>query len=258
MSWRENSAVTFLCLTASPSSLISVCLQNYFKIIFDTSGIWAWATSLHFISASGIDPLEVLYPPISIDDHPEDSPRPHHLTRRDTYTPVYAIAIILTTVTFTSLTIFWRFTSGDASAVVSYEYLPLSCFAAIFGLAMCPFNIIYRDERFRFLRVLKRIAVGGLDKEGKFGDIMLADILTSYAKVLGDLWVTGCMLLGGILATGKPDRACGGKFAVPLVIRYVSWCFFVDEFTVCYSITTMFDRVFSCEGSWNATSFERT
>jgi EXS family len=72
----------------------------------------------------------------------------------------------------------------------------------------------------RFLRVFRRICVGGLDREGKFGDIMLADILTSYAKVLGDLWVTGCMFLGGLSAAGKPDRACGGKLAVPLVIRY--------------------------------------
>ena len=117
---------------------------------------------------------------------------------------------------------FWKFTSGDASAVLTYEILPLSCFASIFLLAICPFNIIYRDERFRFLRVFKRIAVGGLDQEGKFGDIMLADILTSYAKLLGDLWVTGCMFLGGISPAGKPDRACGGKLAVPFVIRYVS------------------------------------
>ena len=122
--------------------------------------------------------------------------------------------------TFISLTVFWKFTSGDASAVIAYEILPLSCFASIFVLALCPFNIVYREERFRFLRVLRRISVGGLDKEGKFGDIMLADILTSYAKVLGDLWVTGCMFLGGVSATGKPDRACGGKLAVPLVIRY--------------------------------------
>lgn len=114
---------------------------------------------------------------------------------------------------------FWRFTSGDAAAVLSYEILPLSCFASTFLLAVCPFNIVYREERFRFLRVLRRILIGGLDKDSKFGDIMLADILTSYAKVLGDLWVTGCMFLGGISATAKPDRACGGKLAVPLVIR---------------------------------------
>jgi hypothetical protein len=115
---------------------------------------------------------------------------------------------------------FWQFTSGDASAILAYKALPLSCFAAISLVTVCPFDIIYRDVRFRFLRVLWRILVGRLDAEGgKFGDIMLADILTSYAKVLGDLWVTGCMFLGGISATGKPDRACGGKFAVPFVIR---------------------------------------
>jgi hypothetical protein len=171
------------------------------------------------VSSSGIDAAEILHPRTSTDEHPLSAPH-HHLSRRELYKPVYSIAIILTSVTFASLTIFWNFTSGDALAVLSYEVLPLSCFASIFVLALCPFNVIYRDERMRFLQVLKRICVGGLDREKKFGDIMLADILTSYAKVLGDLWVTGCMFLGGLSAAGKPDRACGGKLAVPLVIRY--------------------------------------
>jgi len=94
----------------------------------------------------------------------------------------------------------------------------------------------------RFLRVLRRILVGGLDPDGKFGDVMLADILTSYAKVLGDLWVTGCMFLGGISATGKPDRACGGKYAVPFVMRYVPFFLkdVIDEFALFYSATAVF------------------
>ena len=171
----------------------------------------------------GINPNEILHPRISIaDDHPLTVHAPHTLSRRGTHNSVYSIAIILSSVTFASLTMFWKFTSGDASAVIAYEILPLSCFASIFALALCPLNIVYREERYRFLRVFRRISIGGLDKEGKFGDIMLADILASYAKVLGDLWVTGCMFLGGVSATGKPDRACGGKLAVPLVIRYVS------------------------------------
>ena len=189
-------------------------------------GLWAWATSLHVVSLLGIDPLEILHPRMSsAEDHPLDTHPPHHQHqhRRETYNPAYSIAIILTSITIISLTMFWKFTSGDAAAVLAFETLPLSCFASIFVLALCPFNIIYRDARLRFLRVLRRILVGGLDVEGAtFGDIMLADILTSYAKVLGDLWVTGCMFFGGISATGKPDRACGGKFAVPLVIRYQS------------------------------------
>jgi EXS family len=215
MSWRGSSATTSRYHTVSPSSLTSVRAP---PLSTTDIGIWAWATSLHFLSYTGIDPSLVLHPWTPSDDHPLTS-HPHRpLNRRDIYKPPYALAIILTTVTCISLTLFWGFTSGDASAVVSYEFLPLSCFASILLLTFCPFNILYRDERLRFLRMLRRILVGGLNQEAKFGDVMLADILTSYAKVLGDLWVTGCMLLGAVSATGKPDRACGGKLAVPLVI----------------------------------------
>jgi len=168
--------------------------------------------------------VEILHPrAFTNHDHSLDATHlhPHYGMRRETYMPVYYIAILLSSVTLISLFLFWTYTSGDAAAVVSYEFLPLSCFASIFILALCPFDLLYRESRFQFLRIMRRIIIGGLDVEGKFGDIMLADILTSYAKVLGDLWVTGCMFLGGISATAKPDRACGGKWAVPLVIRFV-------------------------------------
>lgn len=41
--------------------------------------------------------------------------------------------------------------------------------------------------------------MGGLatDAEGRFADILMADVLTSYAKPLGDLWVVGCKVLHG-------------------------------------------------------------
>ena len=55
------------------------------------------------------------------------------------------------------------------------------------------------------------------------GDILLADVLTSYAKVLGDLFVSGCMFLSpGISSTDKPDRNCGGAYMVPLIISIPS------------------------------------
>ena len=51
----------------------------------------------------------------------------------------------------------------------------------------------------------------------------MADVLTSYAKVLGDLFVSGCMFLSpGISSTGKPDRNCGGAYMVPLIISIPS------------------------------------
>ena len=51
----------------------------------------------------------------------------------------------------------------------------------------------------------------------------MADVLTSYAKVLGDLFVSGCMFLSpGLSSTGKPDRNCGGAYVVPLIISIPS------------------------------------
>jgi hypothetical protein len=51
----------------------------------------------------------------------------------------------------------------------------------------------------------------------------MADALTSYAKVLGDLFVALCMFFSsGRSSTGKPDRGCGGKFIVPLIIAIPS------------------------------------
>jgi EXS family len=65
------------------------------------------------------------------------------------------------------------------------------------------------------------VSIGGIAEaqDGKFGDILLADVLTSYAKVLGDFFVSCCMFFARkASSTGKPDRSCGGTFIVPLII----------------------------------------
>lgn len=60
-------------------------------------------------------------------------------------------------------------------------------------------------------------------QDGKFGDIILADVLTSYAKVLGDLFVSTCMLFSpSTTSTAKPNRGCGGIYMVPFIISIPS------------------------------------
>ena len=56
---------------------------------------------------------------------------------------------------------------------------------------VAPIPFLSRSGRFRTLATLKRISIGGLAEaqDGKFGDILMADALTSYAKVLGDLFI---------------------------------------------------------------------
>lgn len=76
----------------------------------------------------------------------------------------------------------------------------------------------------RFLKMLRRVSIGGLAdaNDGKFGDVLMADVLTSYAKVLGDLFVAVCMTVNGKHSTGHPDRSCGGRFFVPMLIAIPS------------------------------------
>lgn len=88
-----------------------------------------------------------------------------------------------------------------------------------------PHLRLSRTGRYRFLSTLKRVSVGGLAEahDGKFGDIILADVLTSYSKVLGDLFVCLCMFVSrNASSTAMPNRGCGGAFMVPFIISIPS------------------------------------
>lgn len=67
---------------------------------------------------------------------------------------------------------------------------------------------------------MRRILLGGIDVDLRFSDILLADALTSYSKVLGDVVVVSCMCFARYSATDPYlDRSYGvtlAPFAVAL------------------------------------------
>jgi hypothetical protein len=92
-------------------------------------------------------------------------------------------------------------------------------------LFFVPLKNFSHGGRSRFLATLRRVSIGGLaeTKDGKFGDILLADVLTSYAKVFGDLFVSLCMFFStNGSATNRPDRDCGGTYIVPFIMAVPS------------------------------------
>lgn len=138
----------------------------------------------------------------------------HHLS-------TYRLAILLTAPLTLSLFLFWGITRGNAASVLSWEILPNFYLLVLVLCFFLPFSILSGSGRYRFLSTLRRISIGGIAEaqDGKFGDILMADALTSYAKVLGDLFVALCMFFSrGRSSTGKPDRLCGGQFMVPLIL----------------------------------------
>ncbi|KIW76253.1 hypothetical protein Z517_10999 [Fonsecaea pedrosoi CBS 271.37] len=174
-------------------------------------GIWAWGLNLHYLHLIKIDvPALIRYPPRQAEHH-------HHST--------YRLASFLSVPLIASLLLFWAVTRGDRQAVLRWQILPQSYLLLLVVCFLLPLKRMSRSGRLHFLRSLKRISLGGLAEvqDGKFGDILLADVLTSYAKVLGDLFVATCMLLDTkTSSTAKPNRGCGGAYLVPLIISIPS------------------------------------
>lgn len=159
-------------------------------------------------------PSLIRYPARSSPHHP-----PHHLS-------AYRQATVLTTFFVTSLLLFWGLSHRNPALVIEYDWIPLTYFvllAAFFVLPLKRFTGL--EGRRRVMSTLKRVSIGGIAeaKDGKFGDILLADVLTSYAKVFGDLFVALCMFFrtdGS--ATARPDRSCGGMVIVPILMAVPS------------------------------------
>jgi len=139
----------------------------------------------------------------------------------------YRLASLLSTTFACFLVVFWLFSRRDPELVIYYDWLPMTYLLVLAGLFVLPLRSLSVSHmgRSRLLWALKRVSIGGIAEaqDGKFGDILLADVLTSYAKVLGDLFVCVCMFLSrGGSATDRPDRGCGGSVIVPLIMAVPS------------------------------------
>ncbi|MCJ1262057.1 protein-ER retention protein [Lobaria immixta] len=177
-------------------------------------GVWAWGLNLHYLAILKIDaPGLIKYP-----SRPSSTIPPHH--RR-----TYRLATTVTIPLVVSILLFWLITHGSPSLVVKWDILPQSYLFLLVLLFIIPYQRLSRTGRYWFLSTLRRVSIGRIAEaqDGKFGDILLADVLTSYAKVLGDLFISACMFVSvGSSSTDKPDRSCGGQYLVPIIISIPS------------------------------------
>lgn len=175
-----------------------------------TLAVWGWGFNLHYLALARIDvPALIRYP---------GRTSPHHVPHHNS---TYRLATVLSGLFAASMTLFWLLTWRMPSRVVAYDWLPMTYLFALVALFLVPLQDLPAGGRRRFLATLRRVSIGRIAEahDGKFGDILLADVLTSYAKVCGDLFVAMCMLVTpGNSSTNRPDRSCGGKVMVPLLM----------------------------------------
>ncbi|CAJ0879769.1 4149_t:CDS:2, partial [Entrophospora sp. SA101] len=118
--------------------------------------------------------------------------------------------------------------SIDASAVLSiitqhekqnYHHKTQLLYKAIYSLAIV-FTIWISFNLIIFWQVTG-VIFSGFGSEVYFSDVIMADILTSFAKVLGDLYVTGCILLFyDVEQSGASGNRCYSYIIAPMLTRF--------------------------------------
>ncbi|KAK4702935.1 hypothetical protein P7C70_g3281, partial [Phenoliferia sp. Uapishka_3] len=220
--------VLFLTVSIPKSSSRAACwlLTSFVSPQFATVG--GFATNLHLLAYLGIDTSLVL--DIRLDDYrgshraPSATPAPFvHPSRL--FPPIYSLAFCGLAWTTASWLVFARITGGVPEEMVKWRAIPAVTAIAVGLAAIAPFNVLHRKERMMFLRSLRRTIFSSLYSAVPFSDIILADILTSSAKVLGDVWVSGCLLFTvtqrfGMGGDDAANSGCARVFMVPVMTRY--------------------------------------
>lgn len=102
----------------------------------------------------------------------------------------------------------------------NYKIIPQLCIIGIFIILICPFNIVRKRERDLFLSALHRCLLPSLKQPIHFSDVVLADILTSLAKVFGDLWISVSMLSPGGSLRAFPVIKGWSQWIVPFMMSF--------------------------------------
>ncbi|KIY49088.1 EXS-domain-containing protein [Fistulina hepatica ATCC 64428] len=123
------------------------------------------------------------------------------------YRAVYHLFAAYTAWTFLSYVLYRYLTHDDARLVDVYRFIPMVTTLSLLGVLICPFNVIEKRERDKFLYAVRRCMTVSRFKRVYFADVVFADVLTSFAKVLGDIWISACMFLpnNSLLAIPKMD-----------------------------------------------------
>ncbi|GAA5973988.1 hypothetical protein JCM11641_008197 [Rhodosporidiobolus odoratus] len=209
-----------------------------FRILFlSFLTLLGFASNLHLLASLGIDTALVLDirlpPPLHLYPTPASTCTPSTSPSRPPPTPsaaqpppfvhpsklypaLYQLALVGLAWTAAGWLALRTLTGAQPEGMNQWRAEPALVALVVVAAVAWPANVLCRRQRLQFLAALKRIASPALDRAVPFSDIILADILTSSAKVLGDTWVAGCLLVKGVEASRGTD-SCGRVWGVPFM-----------------------------------------
>ncbi|KAF8948129.1 protein-ER retention protein [Haplosporangium gracile] len=222
----------------------------YRVLLMSCIGIFAWASNLHILTHLRVDVSNLLFnsPPLSgvYTNHPRHS-REKYASKSSPivvlYQSIYTLGVAFL---FMVLVNMWMYkwvvagsepmeqrntnvksgspslAAGDARGGMGLTgnprvgiMVPILGYLSIVLMVFIPFNVLFKKERYRFLRSMKKALFSGFKSEVTFADVILADILTSFARVFGDLAVALCLMF--LDWDGSNTDACYGSILVPIM-----------------------------------------
>ncbi|RCH79468.1 protein-ER retention protein, partial [Rhizopus stolonifer] len=138
-------------------------------------GLWGWALDLYILAKCNIDLSSIL--------------QIHNEKTTTSYTPIVHFSGILSVILSSWLFLYYLYMPSPTTAIVPY--------LLAFLLLLWPGDSIYRKDRVRFIRMLKRTFFSGIYSPVFFSDIIFADMLTSVSNVFGDWFMANCVMLTG-------------------------------------------------------------
>ncbi|KAF5370663.1 hypothetical protein D9758_001936 [Tetrapyrgos nigripes] len=129
-------------------------------------GILGWATNLHGIDILGIDVVSTLA--LDTRSSTGDVFSKHTRTASDIYKTVYKIAALYASWCFVSWITFRSAAGSDVSLVDVFGYVPAVSALLVLLVLVCPFDILYKSERDKFLSVGGRLVVSPDAIPGEF------------------------------------------------------------------------------------------
>ncbi|KAJ7076336.1 EXS family-domain-containing protein [Mycena belliarum] len=196
-----------------------------FRVLVLTGlGILGWASNLHGLDVLGVDVVAAM--DLRVDASGAHSHLPPHLSGGAKppshpsviYTAVYRLWAVYSIWCFCSWATFRYLTYGNMRLVDAFGYIPAISALVVLLVLFLPVDTFYKRERDKFLHAIRRCLFTSMDGPIYFADVVFADIFTSFAKVLGDVWLSACMLLPGNTLFSTPADGEWLRWVLPTIM----------------------------------------
>ncbi|KAF9502952.1 hypothetical protein BS47DRAFT_1356564, partial [Hydnum rufescens UP504] len=187
-----------------------------------------WATNLHSLEALGIDTLHVLQIRSDKPSLPSSlygrQYMPHNISSssyaHSLHPPIYRLLFVYFSWIAAGWLGFAYFTGGSVANLDAYKLIPIITWLGVIAATMVPVSTVLQAQRSLLYRSLIRSCFSPRNQPVHFADVIAADILTSFAKVLGDIWLSIVILAPGGTLRSAPKSHPISEIAIPLLMSF--------------------------------------